>query len=94
MAKKKTELYMSENYMYSDFTPYYPNENEQRPDVKAKTKNKITVLKVLVFLLGAVLVLEGLLYLVVIPATSQVHVTFIGLQNLRAEDLGKKLSLH
>lgn len=29
---------MSENYMYSDFTPYYPNENEQRPDVKAKTK--------------------------------------------------------
>ena len=85
---------MSENYMYSDFTPYYPNENERRPDVKAKTKSKITVLKVLVFLLGAVLVLEGLLYLVVIPATSQVRVTFIGLQNLRAEDLGRKLSLH
>ncbi|MGI5173362.1 FtsQ-type POTRA domain-containing protein [Treponema sp. OMZ 840] len=86
---------MSDNYVYSGLGVYSSfAEKTEMQDVKKTAKPKTKVLKILVFLLTGVLVLEGLLYLVVIPATSQVRVTFNGLQSLQAAELGRELSLY
>jgi len=86
---------MSEQYMYSDFGAYGAlNEEKKGESVTQKGKSKTKLLKVLVFLLCGVLLFEAVLYLVIIPTTAQVQVTFTGLKTLQAAELGRVLSLH
>ena len=88
---------MSNNYAYSDFEDFElyraPVETAERAHQRRKNKEKTKVLKLLLCLLGAVLLIEGIIYLVVIPCLNEVQVTFSGLKTLQASELGRTLSL-
>ena len=85
---------MSDPCVYSDFSSYCRNRPaEVQAGVKNKEKQR-TVLKIALFILLSVCLLDGALYFIIMPWTSAVEVSFSGLQTLKAEDLGRGLSLH
>ncbi|WP_428771146.1 FtsQ-type POTRA domain-containing protein [Treponema sp. HNW] len=86
---------MSDPCMYSDFSPYYKGDTETIPaEAKKRGILKRNMLKTALFVLFAVCLLEGAIYFIIMPWTSAVEVSFTGLKSLKAEELGRGLSMH
>jgi len=85
---------MSDPCVYSDFPSYCKTDTDElQGGVKNKEKQR-SVLKITFFILLSVCLLEGAIYFIIMPWTSAVEVSFSGLQTLKAEELGRGLSLH
>lgn len=85
---------MSDPCIYSDF-PSYCKRGTDEVQTGERTKEKQrTVLKIAFCILLFVCLLEGAIYFIIMPWTSAVEVSFTGLQTLKAEELGRGLSLH
>lgn len=79
----------------TDFEDFFISfdSNVKTKDVPEKTKDKkLVALKVIVFVLGAFLVLEALLYSFVLPLFSAPEITFSGLNYLTKKELKKALA--
>lgn len=86
---------MNENYVRSDFRDYYDSNPDLQDEKFRSIKMKKTkILKILIGILSLLLVVEGLLYFLIIPASADSSVTFFGLKTLSAENLTRTLALY
>ena len=79
---------MSDMYSFADVDSYY---SKKEPVVKAKKRKasdlRTNILKILVGVLFAVLVIEAVIYVVIIPCTASVQIRFSGLTQYTPEEI-------
>ncbi len=81
---------MSEQSFLSDLSDYMPEYSQETKSVQKNNTKKI--LAILVCTLALVLGIEAIAYFVVIPNTTACTVSFSGLENLDANELGSSLA--